>query len=197
MADGPAGFTRGSTCPALLRILLGFAVLRIPDCHRLWFHFPENSARMDSCRCRSPTTPQEPESLRFGLFPGRSPLLGESRLFSFPPGTKMFQFPGLASLQGIAGLQPAGLPHSGIRGSQVACTYPRLIAACHAFRRLLEPRHPPYALAYFRLRPRRLAPWGTCIYLGFSLFVIAFCYGRLTLQPHSIILRLSNLLSAL
>ena len=33
---------------------------------------------------------------RFGLFPFRSPLLGKSRLFSFPPGTKMFQFSGLA-----------------------------------------------------------------------------------------------------
>ena len=34
---------------------------------------------------------------RFGLFPVRSPLLGESLLFSFPAGTKMFQFPALAS----------------------------------------------------------------------------------------------------
>ena len=34
----------------------------------------------------------------FGLFPLRSPLLGESRFLSFPPGTKMFQFPGLPSL---------------------------------------------------------------------------------------------------
>ena len=32
----------------------------------------------------------------FGLFPGRSPLLGESLLFSLPGGTKMFQFPPLA-----------------------------------------------------------------------------------------------------
>jgi hypothetical protein len=31
----------------------------------------------------------------FGLFPFRSPLLRESRFLSFPPGTKMFQFPGL------------------------------------------------------------------------------------------------------
>jgi hypothetical protein len=30
---------------------------------------------------------------RFGLFPVRSPLLGESRLFSLPQGTEMFQFP--------------------------------------------------------------------------------------------------------
>ena len=34
---------------------------------------------------------------RFGLFPGRSPLLGESLLFSSPRGTKMFQFPRFAS----------------------------------------------------------------------------------------------------
>ena len=31
-----------------------------------------------------------------GLVPFRSPLLGESLLMSFPPGTEMFQFPGLA-----------------------------------------------------------------------------------------------------
>jgi hypothetical protein len=30
----------------------------------------------------------------FGLIPVRSPLLGKSPLISFPPGTKMFQFPG-------------------------------------------------------------------------------------------------------
>ena len=29
----------------------------------------------------------------FGLVPVRSPLLGESRLISFPEGTEMFQFP--------------------------------------------------------------------------------------------------------
>ena len=34
------------------------------------------------------------ETHEFGLFPFRSPLLGESLLLSFPPGTKMFQFPG-------------------------------------------------------------------------------------------------------
>ena len=38
-------------------------------------------------------------SARFGLFPVRSPLLGESRLISLPPGTEMFHFPGLSSLR--------------------------------------------------------------------------------------------------
>ena len=32
----------------------------------------------------------------FGLLPVRSPLLGESLLFSLPAGTKMFQFPAFA-----------------------------------------------------------------------------------------------------
>ena len=36
-----------------------------------------------------------PKHQRFGLFRVRSPLLTKSLLFSFPPGTKMFQFPGL------------------------------------------------------------------------------------------------------
>ena len=36
-----------------------------------------------------------------GLVRVRSPLLAESRLMSFPPGTEMFHFPGFASLIGI------------------------------------------------------------------------------------------------
>lgn len=35
--------------------------------------------------------------MRFRLFRFRSPLLSESLLISFPPGTEMFQFPGCAS----------------------------------------------------------------------------------------------------
>ena len=46
--------------------------------------------------------------LRFGLFPVRSPLLGESLLFSLPAGTKMFQFPALASLQISNDDRPSG-----------------------------------------------------------------------------------------
>ena len=64
-----------------------------------------------------PSTPITPKRYRFGLFPVRSPLLRESLLFSFPPGTKMFQFSGLASrLIGMVRLQRTGLPHSEIRG---------------------------------------------------------------------------------
>ena len=77
---------------------------------------------------------------------------GIIRLFSLPRGTKMFQFPRLASgMIRIGGLQPPGLSHSEIRGSMAICAYPRLIAAYHVLLRLNEPRHPPCALSYFRL----------------------------------------------
>ena len=83
---------------------------------------------------------------RFGLFPVRSPLLGESRLISVPPGTEMFQFPGLASLAGWPVSPPVGFPHSVILGSRLVCSSPRLIAAYHDLHRLSMPRHPPCAL---------------------------------------------------
>ena len=56
--------------------------LRLRGCHPLRPTFPGGSA--SSCQAT-------------GLLPFRSPLLGESRLMSFPPGTEMFQFPGFAS----------------------------------------------------------------------------------------------------
>ena len=46
LADGPAGFTRGSTCPALLRIPVGFAILRVRDHHPLRCDFPDTSPRL-------------------------------------------------------------------------------------------------------------------------------------------------------
>ena len=97
---------------------------------------------------RSPTTPTSPKRCRFGLVPVRSPLLRESRLFSFPVTTKMFQFITYASLlmHVILSLQLSGLSHSEIPGSKVICTLPGLIAAYHVLHRLREPRHPPVAL---------------------------------------------------
>ena len=45
------------------------------------------------------------------------------------------------------GMSQSGFPHSEIPGSKPACGSPRLIAACHVLRRLLAPRHSPYALS--------------------------------------------------
>ena len=82
-----------------------------------------------------PTTPADAlPHPRFGLLRVRSPLLAQSLLLSFPPGTEMFQFPGFASCLALM---------SGI------CPLARLIAACHVLRRLREPRHPSCALVSF------------------------------------------------
>ena len=47
---------------------------------------------------------------------------------------------------GDDGITPAGLPHSEISGSKLACSSPKLIAACHVLHRRPVPRHPPRAL---------------------------------------------------
>ena len=92
----------------------------VPDCHRLWSLFPKRSSASQLELC-GPTTPIRPEPDWFGLFPVRSPLLGESLLFSLPAGTKMVQFPALTSCTyvfstGYVGMTRRGLPHSEISG---------------------------------------------------------------------------------
>src|SRR6516164_3095737 len=118
--------------------------LPVRGCHPLRPDFPDGSG------CLAFAT---------GLVRVRSPLLAESRLMSFPPGTEMFQFPGFArnllwmqrfipSLEaGIRSQASAsgdfptsdilnsescfegGFPHSEIRGSKLLRSSPRLIAA--------------------------------------------------------------------
>ena len=131
--------------------------------------FQDGSARMRMCVLRSYYPRRAQARGGFGLFPGRSPLLGESLLFSLPAGTKMFQFPAFAPHSGVVtAIRAAGLSHSEIRGSTAICAYPRLIAAYHVLHRLREPRHPPYALRHFRLTPHISKRYGGSSY--FQLF---------------------------
>ncbi len=96
--------------------------------HLLWPAFPDRSAKI--LICNLPTVPYDRPteayntevtthtgltSLRFRLFPFRSPLLGESRLISLPAGTEMFHFPAWASLslciqKRIGGIHRLGFP---------------------------------------------------------------------------------------
>ena len=89
---------------------------------------------------------------RFRLVPVRSPLLGESLLFSFPPGTEMFQFPGLASYTYVFSVRwsaftDAGFPIRTSSDQNLCSNSPKLFAATNVLHRLLVPRHPPYALS--------------------------------------------------
>ena len=70
---------------------------RVRDFHPLWSSFPECSPKFLPPFVGGPTTPVAAlPQLRFGLLRVRSPLLAQSLLFSSPPGTEMFQFPGFA-----------------------------------------------------------------------------------------------------
>ena len=87
-----------------------------------------------------PTTPirQRHQAIapeRFRLFPFRSPLLGESRLFSFPRGTEMFQFPRFPPL--ALCVQARVVPHDGYGVSPFG--HPRIEAWSAAPRGLSQP----------------------------------------------------------
>ena len=93
----------------------------------------------------------------FRLFPLRSPLLGESLLFSLPLATKMFQFTRFAHhyFRNVF----LGLPHSDTLGSLSASDSPRLFVGCYVLLRLCVPRYPPSALSCL-----------TCLFLQLRLF---------------------------
>ena len=69
--------------------------LRLRGFHPLWPAIPDSSTRVAVACVRSYNPTRSPGW--FGLIRFRSPLLTESRFLSFPPGTEMFQFPGLAN----------------------------------------------------------------------------------------------------
>ena len=113
MPGGPGRFTQDSSCPALLRSPLrrgnashtGLS----PSAARRSRAVPL-ACRVRIARSYYPAEAQAPP--RFGLFPGRSPLLGESLLFSLPAGTKMFQFPAFAprNISAVTAVRPPGCP---------------------------------------------------------------------------------------
>ena len=86
LPDGPGRFSQNSSCSEILRILQEWLRLRVRDFHSLWSVFPNSSTSLASS-LSSPTTLTLPKQYQFGLIPVRSPLLGESLLFSSPPGT--------------------------------------------------------------------------------------------------------------
>ena len=83
--DGPHFFRQDFSCPDVLRITLARSRFRLRGFHPLCLTFPGNSTIFPDAISRS--LPLKYYYLRFGLLRFRSPLLSESLLFSFPPGT--------------------------------------------------------------------------------------------------------------
>ncbi len=80
LEGGPPMFRQDFTCPALLKsFIITFAYGAVTR----YGHTFQSVLLV--------------EMKGTGLVRVRSPLLTESRLMSFPPGTEMFQFPGFAS----------------------------------------------------------------------------------------------------
>lgn len=85
LPDGAGRFRQDSSGPALLRILLVITKVHLQGYHLLWLYFPENSIYL--LLLNAVLQPPTGTPVEFGLIPFRSPLLRESLLFSFPPGT--------------------------------------------------------------------------------------------------------------
>ena len=139
LPDGPGGFAQNFSCSALLRSSLRPCCLLVRGFHPLWPFFPERSDRFQGPISRSyntvPALPQE----RFGLFPGRSPLLGESLVyFLFLQVLRCF-----SSLRSPPDLSPDDSP-SDCR--VVPFGNPRINGYLHlpeAYRSLSRPSSPP------------------------------------------------------
>ena len=153
MPDGPGGFAQNYSCSALLRIPLGLVSLRIRNSHPLRLNFPDHSAHKTSATARSYNPGCASPHRRFGLFPVRSPLLGESfSYFLFLQVLRCFsslRSPHYSSNDNC----PSGswVVPFGNRGIKGHLHLPR------AYRSLSRPSSPPRAKASTR-RPNLLSP---------------------------------------
>ena len=131
LPDGAGRFRRDFSGPALLRILPGSAPLSIRDYHPLWLTFPGISGSLTHPTWQSFNLQAAVTTWIWAPPRSLATTWGITGLFSSPPGTKMFQFPGFAPSPcgGVSRLHRDGLPHSDIRGSIRICRSPRLFAA--------------------------------------------------------------------
>ncbi len=135
LADGPAGFRQGFTCPALLRIPLSFTLIACtglsPSTAQLsrWFQFftqgmsrSYNPSHAVTCLVwANPRSLATTYGITFVFF--SSAYLDVSVQRVRPP-------------IGVLCLQHSGLPHSDTCGSIGVCPSPQLFAAYHVLLRL-------------------------------------------------------------
>ena len=135
LADGPAGFRQGFTCPALLRIPLSIILVTHTGLSPSMVPLSSNFRFLV-------------HKMSWSYNPGRAvtlPVWASPRSLATTYGITFVFFSSAyldVSVQrvcppiGVACLQHAGLPHSEISGSMRVCRYPKLIAAYHVLLRL-------------------------------------------------------------
>ena len=149
MDGGPPCFPPDSSCPAVLWFQLAARSLRLRGCYPLWPGFPA----VFYCKLTCSMLTRNPfrHARRFGLFPVRSPLLGESFFIFSSCGYWDVSVPRVPSVQlcihrTVTASSAAGFPHSDIHGSMPVCDSPWLFAAYRVLLRRMVPGHPPCAL---------------------------------------------------
>ena len=154
MADGPAGFRRGFTCPAVLRIHSGgnevSATGLLPSLAGL--SRPLHLLRSFVTPCRVSYNPRR-QAFWFGLCPV-SLAATQGIAFAFSSsGYLDVSVPRVCLLlpyvfrQGYHPITDGGFPHSEISGSKLTYSSPEHIGVSPVLLRLLVPRHPPCALS--------------------------------------------------
>ena len=153
MPDGPGGFAQNYSCSALLRMPLGHISLRLRNCHPLWLNFPEHSSHDLRTTAWSYNPACALPHRRFGLFPVRSPLLGESlNCFLFLKVLRCFSSLGSPPYYGKDNSpSDSWVVPFGNRWIKGHLHLPR------AYRSLSRPSSPPRAKASTR-RPNLLSP---------------------------------------
>ena len=172
LADGPAGFTQGFTCPALLRILLSITSLACtrlslsPVCLSKHFHFTLHRTLQSYNPNIAETTLVWAVPLSLATTHGITLVFSSSAYLDVSVQR-------VSPPCGVTYLQYAGLPHSDTRGSMLMCSSPRFFAAYHVLLRLWEPRHPPYALLLLVARHGNIHD-SALVFLYYILFYFVF-----------------------
>ena len=178
MPDGPGGFRRDFSCPAVLRILLesqsvsltglspSLARLPIRFCYQLHSHF---RVLQPHCACTMVWAP--PVSL--AATQGIDFSFSSCRYLDVSVLCVYLAFAYCSSTN-------SGFPHSDISGPLLTYSSPKHFVVRHVLRRLLVPRHSPCALCFLTtfLRLLRLFPLTLFFYISVdsvnSRFIISF-----------------------
>ena len=123
LADGPAGFTQGFTCPALLRIPLWLMVFARTGLSPAMAALSKAFRFIAQPMARS-YNPNVAETTLVWADPiSLATTLGITLVFS----SSAYLDVSVRRVRppcGVTGLQPAGLPHSDIHGSMLVCSSP-------------------------------------------------------------------------
>ena len=161
----PDNSTGISRVPAYSGAAPGLSSLRLRDSHPLRSRVPTGSAGFPVAFEQSYNPGYAFRHRRFGLFPVRSPLLGESCLLSLPAGTKMFQFPAFAPpIREVPESLPVGCPIRTSAGHGAFATrrsFSQLVTSFFASESLGIP-HAPFVVPFYPY-PARLKASGLCL----------------------------------